>query len=323
MKGLWLENQTLTFRRDISQPRPDPGEALIRVIQSGICQTDLEMVKGYYPFTGVIGHEFVGLVEEAPDPAWVGKRVCGEINVRCGNCAMCRKALYIHCTQRSVLGIWKRNGAFADFLCLPIANLHQVPENVDNNQAVFAEPLAAAVGILEQVSIHPTDRVVVIGAGKLGNLIAQVLALSGADLLLIGNKHLQLELLERPGIRTGFKDAIEPHTADIVVECTGNPTGFELACRAVRPRGTIVMKSTFKGQTEVNFSPLVVDEVTLVGSRSGPIGAALNLLAQGVVNVYPLVEDILPLEDGLRAFEMAEQPGKMKIILQTGNQYGI
>jgi threonine dehydrogenase-like Zn-dependent dehydrogenase len=316
MRGLWLEDKKLDYRDNIPMAIPTAGEALIRVIQSGICQTDIEMVKGYYPFTGVIGHEFVGIVEESQDPSWLGKRVCGEINVSCGQCELCRRALYIHCTQRTVLGIWERNGSFAEYLSLPTRNLHVVPDNVYDDQAVFAEPLAAAVGIAEQVSIRPTDRVVVIGSGKLGNMIAQSLVLSGADMLVIGNQRSQLELLERRGIRTGFQDAIQDHRADVVVECTGNPAGFELACKAVRPRGTIVMKSTFKGQTQVNFSPLVVDEVSLIGSRSGPIGAALRLLAQGVVDVHPLIETRLPLSRALEAFELAQQPGKMKIILQ-------
>jgi threonine dehydrogenase-like Zn-dependent dehydrogenase len=318
MRGLWLENQKIAWREDIPQPVPADGEALVRVLVAGICQTDVEMVKGYYPFTGVIGHEFVGVVEHTPDPAWIGRRVCGEINVSCGQCEMCRRALNIHCTQRSVLGIWERNGALAEFLCLPLRNLHLVPDTVSDDQAVFAEPLAAAVGIMEQVSLRPIDRVVVIGPGKLGNLIAQTLALTGADLLVIGRGKSQLDQLEKRGIATGFQDAIQPHRADVVVECTGNPAGFELACRAVRPRGTIVMKSTFKGETHVNFSPLVVDEVTLVGSRSGPIGAALRLLAHRAVDVLPLIERHFPLSEVLEALELAQQPGKMKMILDNG-----
>jgi threonine dehydrogenase-like Zn-dependent dehydrogenase len=315
MRGLWLENQNMSYRENIPVPQPAKDEALIRVLRAGICNTDLELMRGYYPFTGIIGHEFVGIVEQASQPAWVGAKVCGEINVSCGECSECRGARFIHCTARTVLGISGRDGAFADYLTLPLRNLHRVPQGVSDDEAAFSEPLAAAVGILEQVAVHPTDRVVVIGDGKLGNMISQVLALTGANLLAIGMFKEKLALLEKRGIATGFAQDIVPHKADVVVECTGDPTGLELARLAVRPRGTIVLKSTYKGTATVNFSAIVVDEVTLVGSRSGPIGAALSLLAKRVVDVLPFIQTHFPLEKGLQALEAAAKPGAKKIIL--------
>ena len=317
MCGLWLEDLHARYRTDIPWPEPRAGEAVVRVVQAGVCHTDIELLRGYYPFTGVIGHEFVGVVEQAADPALIGQRVCGDINVSCDACDECREGRPMHCTQRQALGISGRNGAFAEYLTLPERNLHVVPAHVTDDEAVFAEPLAAASAVLEQAPVHPTDRVVVIGPGKLGNLVAQVLALTGADVLVIGRRRNQLDLLAQLGIRTGGDEAIAPHRADLVVECTGNPSGLDLARRAVRPRGVIVLKSTYQGDARVNFSSIVVDEVTLVGSRCGSIPAALRLLAKGVVDVKSLIEARYALRDAEEALREADQPGRMKVLLRA------
>jgi threonine dehydrogenase-like Zn-dependent dehydrogenase len=298
-------------------PQPDePAEALIKVRLAGICATDLELVKGYYPYTGIPGHEFVGELTEAPEPAWVGKRVVGEINAVCGRCEQCRNGRPTHCENRSVLGIVNRDGAFAEYLNLPFENLHPVPDGIPDEAAVFTEPLAAALEIRQQVHIQPTDRVLVVGAGRLGQLIAQVLALTGCDLRVMARHDRQRELLAARGIRPIDEVGIQPWRWDVVVEATGSPAGFELARRAIRPRGTLVLKSTYKGDLTANFSSLVVDEITLVGSRCGPFEPALRLLESREVDPLPLIVGEYPLEEGLKAFEKAGEAGALKVLLK-------
>ena len=315
MRGLWLEDQRLRLRDDIPLPEAPVGEALVRVTLAGICNTDLELARGYYPFTGVPGHEFVGVVEAGPD-GWVGKRVAGEINAACGACAGCAAGRRTHCENRTVLGIVKRDGTFAERLALPVANLHAVPERVTDEVAVFTEPLAAALQIQEQIDVPSSASVVVIGDGKLGQLVARTLALTGCELLVLGRHAAKRERLEKRGIRTGSPDDLPLHRADIVVECTGNAEGFGLARRAVRPRGTIVLKSTYRGEASVDFSSVVVDEVRLVGSRCGPFEKALPLLTGGRVEVTDLVDACYPLAQGLAAFEHAARPGVLKVLLR-------
>jgi threonine dehydrogenase-like Zn-dependent dehydrogenase len=318
MDALWLEDRALRVRTDLPTPAPPPGEALIRVRLSGICNTDLELVKGYYPFTGVPGHEFVGTVEAAPDaPRWVGRRVVGEINAACGTCAPCAHGRRTHCENRTVLGIVNRHGAHARYLTLPAANLHEVPADLPDEIAVFTEPVAAALEIHEQIAIHAGDRVVVIGDGKLGQLIAQALAATRCDLIVIGRHADKLQSLGALGIATGDQHALDPRRADVVVECTGNPEGLALARRAVRARGTIVLKSTYHGRTEFDFSSLVVDELTLVGSRCGPFAPALRALADGTISVTHLAHARYPLRDALQAFEHAARPGVLKVLLDA------
>jgi len=289
----------------------------VRVHLAGICNTDLELVRGYYPYSGVPGHEFVGVVEDAREaPEWVGRRVTGEINAACGACPTCRAGRRTHCERRTVLGIAARDGAFATHLCLPAGNLHAIPESVPDDCAVFTEPTAAALELQEQVRVSPTDRVVVIGAGKLGNLVAQTLAVTGCRLLVVGRSPRPLALLAARGIATTVADGIEPRGADLAVECTGNPEGLELARRAVRPRGTIVLKSTYHGKASLDMAPFVVDEITLVGSRCGPFAPALALLARGDVDPRPLVEARYPLAEALAAFDHAARPGTLKILVE-------
>lgn len=314
MKALWLENQQLQLRTDIDIPQPPPGEALVRVLRAGICNTDLELLRGYYPYTGILGHEFVGVVELGPANL-LHQRVVGEINAVCGKCRFCRSGNPTHCENRTVLGIVNRHGAFAEYLTLPIENLHPVPENVDTDVATFTEPIAAALEIQQQIKISNNERVLVVGDGKLGQLVAQTLALTGCDLLVIGRHGEKLANLELRGIKTGLADAVTEKSFDITVECTGNPEGFATARSALRPRGTLVLKSTYAGKLTLDASSLVVDEITLIGSRCGPFAWALQLLAEGKIDVTGLIHGHYPLGEGLAAFEMAQRRGVLKVLL--------
>jgi 2-desacetyl-2-hydroxyethyl bacteriochlorophyllide A dehydrogenase len=319
MDALWLEDQKLEYCKSLPEPNPSPGEALIKVNLAGICSTDLELVKGYYPFTGVPGHEFVGVVISSPsDDAWVGKRVVGEINIACGECRMCKTGLPRHCEHRRTLGIHDWDGAFARYLVLPLENLHEVPGNLSDDQAVFTEPTAAAYEILEQVPLQPQNSVLVIGAGRLGQLVAQVLQTTGCELEVVARHPKQKAVLADKNIRTTTEGDLANKKYDLVIEATGSPKGYQLAARYVRPRGTIVIKSTYKGNVEVNFSKIVVDEVNLVGSRCGPFEPALQLLAEGRVDPKLLIEAIYPLNQGVRAFSHSGQSGTLKVLIQAG-----
>ncbi|MBE9260479.1 MULTISPECIES: alcohol dehydrogenase catalytic domain-containing protein [Aphanizomenonaceae] len=318
MKGLWLENNQLELRTNIPIPEPPPGEALVRVLRAGICNTDLELIKGYYPYTGIIGHEFVGIVEQGPKQL-INQRVVGEINAACGNCRFCRCGQPTHCENRTVLGIVNRNGAFAEYLSLPIENLHLVPENVSTAAATFTEPIAAALEIQQQIQISKDDRVLVVGDGKLGQLIAQTLALTGCELLVVGRHEDKLINLAGKGIKTGLADSVTDRYFDISVDCTGNPEGFNIARRALRPRGTLILKSTYAGNLSLDASSLVVDEITLIGSRCGPFVPALELLATGKVDVQYLIDSSYPLSQGLEAFEKAKTKGVLKVLLEMSS----
>lgn len=316
MKALWLEEGALSVR-EVEVPTPGPGEALVRVRLSGICGTDLELVRGYYPFTGIIGHEFVGDVVESPDdPSWAGARVVGEINAACGLCEQCAEGRPTHCERRTVLGIAGRDGAHAEYLTLPIENLHRVPDSVSDEAAVFTEPVAAAAEILTQVTIGPRDRVLLVGAGRLGQLVAQVLVSSGADVRVVARHERQKELLRARGIRTIEAKDVEPRRYDVAVEATGSPSGFDVAAAALRPRGTLVLKSTYRGDITLALAPFVVDEITIVGSRCGPFAAALGLLEMGAVDPLPMIEARFPLSEAVEAMRVAGGPGTMKVLLQ-------
>lgn len=314
MNALWLEDRELSVR-DIEPPQRC-DEALVRVRLSGVCGTDLELTRGYYPFTGVIGHEFVGEVAAAPDTHWVGRRVVAEINAACGTCPTCSAGRPTHCEARTVLGIAGRDGCHAEYVSVPLANLLEVPDSVPDDAAVFTEPLAAAVEILEQVHVRPTDRVLLVGAGRLGQLVASVLALTGARLEVVARHPRQRSLLAAQGIAVVEGAEVEPRSYDLVVEATGSPSGFELARSAVRPRGTFVLKSTYAGQVTLDLSPFVVDEITLLGSRCGPFAPALRLLERGDVDPRPLIEARFALADAIEAFEVATRPGALKVLLQ-------
>jgi len=290
-----------------------PGECLVRVILAGICNTDLEITAGYMGFTGVLGHEFVGVVVRGPDEL-LDKRVVGEINVGCGECAHCRQGLERHCASRTVLGIAGRDGAMADALSLPAKNLHLVPETVSDVEATFVEPLAAACEILEQVHLDPSARICLIGDGKLAILIGRVLACIGAAVTVVG-KHPE-KMVKIPA-----QDRIEAHrfaparSFDIVIEASGHPSGWQTALQAVRPRGTIVLKSTYAGGFEFNPAPLVIDEITVVGSRCGRFAPALRLLADGKVRVEDLVSAIYPFDQALEAFAAARSAETIKVLV--------
>ena len=316
MRALWLEDRTLSVRGDLPLPVPAPGEARVRVRLAGVCGTDLELARGYYAFAGIPGHEFVGEVVEAADRRLIGRRVTGEINIVCGSCNACRAGRASHCDNRTVLGIRDRHGSFAEFLVLPASNLHFVPDEVPDEAAVFAEPLAAALEIQEQVSVRPSDSVLVVGAGRLGQLIAQALALTGCDLRVVARHPRQRDVLRSRTIETIAEDAVPLRHFDLVVEATGSPSGFDLARRAVRPRGTIALKSTYRGGIAVDLSSLVVDEITVVGSRCGPIAAALRLLARKAVDPRVLIEAEYPLGRAVEAFERAGQPGMLKVLVR-------
>jgi len=319
MQAIWLEDLNLSIRDDIPIPEPQSGEALIQVRSAGICSTDLELVKGYYPFTGVLGHEFVGQVLSAPtDSNWEGKRVVGEINIVCGSCSTCLAGRPTHCENRSVLGIKNQHGAFAEYLTLPTENLHFVPDSLPDDIAVFTEPTAAALEIQEQVEINSEARLLVVGAGRLGQLIAQTLVLTGCDLQVIARHEYQQKILTDRKIKVMSELDVPRRGMDVVIDATGSPGGFKLARRAVRPRGTLVIKSTYAGDLGVNFSSIVVDEITVVGSRCGPFEPALALLESGDVDPAPLISDSYPLVEGLQAFKRAAQPGALKVLLSMG-----
>jgi threonine dehydrogenase-like Zn-dependent dehydrogenase len=322
MRALIIDNG-LRFERNYPTPAPPKGEALVRVLQAGVCNTDLELLKGYHSFTGVPGHEFVGVVEQAVEREdLIGQRVAGVISAACGVCETCRANRPTHCPQRTTLGINRRDGAFADYLALPFENLHPVPAAVSDDQAVFIEPLAAACEILEQVTIRPTDRAAVIGDGKLGLLCAQVVALTGCHLIAVGRHAEKLRILQRRGIAaTTDLTAIEPASLDIVVEATGTPGGFEAARQMVRPRGTIVLKSTYQGEAlPVNLTMVVVDEITLIGSRCGPFEPAIRLLANKWIEVESLIQARFSLNEGVAAFERAAQKGTLKVVVEMNNE---
>ncbi|HMT09047.1 MAG TPA: alcohol dehydrogenase catalytic domain-containing protein [Pyrinomonadaceae bacterium] len=296
------------------------GESLVRVTLSGICNTDLEIVRGYAGFSGTIGHEFVGVVEQCIDDAsFVGKRVVGEINAGCGVCEKCAAGDPRHCDKRTVLGIVGRDGAHAEFVSLPTRNLILVPDNVADEQAVFAEPLAAAIGITERVEVRPDDKVAVIGDGKLGLFCSFALKQTAADVTLIGKHRNKLEIAKKRGILRRLVsdlDDIDLRAFDIVVEASGSESGFATAVELVRPRGTIVLKSTFHGTPTWPASRIVVDEIAVVGSRCGRLQAAIDLIASDLVDPTDMIDEVLPLSDGVNAMERAARKGALKILLK-------
>lgn len=295
-------------------PEPSEGAAVVDVRLAGVCNTDLEIVRGYMGFRGVLGHELVGTVAEGPE-RWRGKRVVAEINFACGRCAACAEGLGRHCAARSVMGILGADGAMAEQVAIPVANLHEVPDGVPDEAAVFAEPLAAAFEILEQIHVRPRTRAVVLGDGKLGLLCAQVLHQAGARVLAVGRHEAKLGLLRARGIDVALASAWSMEPADLVVEATGSAEGFEAAVRATRPRGTLVLKSTVAGRPEVDLAPLVIHEITVVGSRCGSFEPALRALESGSVDVCSLISARVPLERADEALRLAAQPGVLKVLV--------
>jgi threonine dehydrogenase-like Zn-dependent dehydrogenase len=300
------------------EPRLKSGEALLRVLMAGICNTDLELARGYMGFCGVPGHEFVAMVEAASDAKWIGKRVVGEINCGCGDCELCQGGDARHCARRTVLGILDRDGAFADYFTLPLRNLVEVPAALDTELALFTEPLAAAYEILEQVPVRPGERALVLGDGKLGLLVAQVLATTGADVHVVGKHEAKLDVLRKRGLRCTLRDEWEAGDRyDLTVECTGSAESLAVAVRATRPRGTLVLKTTTADDVKLNVAQLVVDEIRLVGSRCGPFAPALRALEAGTVDVRPLLSARFDLDRGLEALDHAAQKGVLKTVLEV------
>lgn len=314
MRALRWDGTRLALARDTPDPVPGTGEALVRVHLAGICRTDLEITRGYLGFRGTPGHEWVGHVIAAADPALVGARVVGEINLACGACATCAAGLGRHCPQRRVLGIVGADGAFAELIVVPTANLHRVPDRLSDHAAVFSEPLAAAFEVLDQIPPVSGLRAIVLGDGKLGLLVAQVLATEGAQVCLAGRHPAKLERVRRLGIDTGTPRA----GADLVVDATGAPAGLAEALALVRPRGTVVLKTTVAAEHRLDLAPAVINEVTIVGSRCGRFPPALAALAAARVSVAPLVDAVYPLDDAVAAFGRAASPGTLKVLVDTG-----
>jgi len=314
MRALVLSNGSVRVT-EVPDPQPGPGEALVKVLTAGICNTDLELARGYMNFSGVLGHEFVGVVQQASNGHLLGKRVVGEINCVCHQCQYCQMEMPHHCLNRSVLGILNRDGAFAEFLTLPEENLHLAPASVRDDVAVFAEPLAAAFRITEQIIINDGDRVVVLGDGKLGQLIAQVLWLHTKNLICIGKHPWKLALLRGLGIKTALADEPVARGADVVVEATGSHLGFARALELVRPEGKVILKTTVAHPTALELSSPVVNEVSILGSRCGPFRPALEALSLGNVGVQPLISESFSLSDADKAMARASDPDVMKILI--------
>lgn len=302
------------------QPEPAlaEGDTLIAVHTAGICATDLEILRGYMRFQGIMGHEFVGHVVDSPQRQLIGQRVVGEINLVCGRCDLCLSGLSNHCRNRSVLGISGHPGAFAERLRLPAENLHLVPSSIEDDQAVFVEPLAAALQILEAIHVQPRDHVIVIGAGKLGLLAAQVVRLSGADVAAVVRHERPARLLANWHIPALALSEVPAHRTQVVIDCTGTADGFADSLHLVEPRGTIVLKSTYTGVPQIDMTRIAVDEIKVVGSRCGPFDAALRLLEAGLVDVESLIDARYSLDDGLAAFDCAAQKGTLKVLLEMG-----
>ncbi len=300
---------------DHPKPTPRPGEVLIEVVRAGVCSTDLEIVRGYMGFSGVPGHEFVGTVIEGP-PDLKGQRVVSEINCACGKCDLCRRGMPTHCRRRSVIGILNHDGAFATHVVAPAINCHIVPDEIDDDAAVFVEPVAAAVQVVRHCAVEPRMRVAVLGSGRLGLLCAQVLARYHANVLVVGRNPHSLALAEGFGLDArGAKEVQPTADNDIVVECTGNPDGLRLALQMVRPRGVLVLKSTYAEPQAVDLAPIVINEVRVLGNRCGPFPDAIELLQKGRIQVQPLISDRFPLADGVAAFKRAAERDAMKVLI--------
>lgn len=315
MKALMFEDEPRVI--DVPVPVPQKGEALIRVLTAGICSTDLEIMKGYMGFKGILGHEFVGIVEKSSNTHLTGKRVVGEINCVCHRCEFCQLEMPHHCLDRTVLGILNRNGCFAEYVTLPEENLHLAPPSVRDDVAVFTEPTAAAFRILEQVTISDSDRVIVLGDGRLGQLVAQVLSLRTKNLVCVGKHSWKLELLrDRQVMTANYDDPIE-RGADVVVEATGSYEGFSRALELVRPEGTIVLKTTVAHPASFDLSSPVINEVKIVGSRCGPFRPALEALSMGTVDVKPLISESYELRDAVHAIARAKSSDVLKVLLHV------
>ncbi len=315
MKATCFDGKNMNYEENYTDPKP--GEALVRVNLAGICGTDLEILDGYMKYNGILGHEFVGTVEKSENPQLIGKRVVGEINAGCGVCDFCEKGMDRHCPNRTVLGILKRDGAFAEFLSLPEKNLHVIPDSITDEQAVFVEPLAAAFEIKEQVTLQPQWSVAVVGDGRLAQLIIQVLKLTCPNITCFGRHKSKLESLINIGvkIKIGIESSDE-QSFDLVVEATGSNSGFADTMKLIKPRGTVVLKSTIASKESLDLTPTVVNEITLVGSRCGLFKPAIDALDSGIVSVNSMIDSTFSLEKFSDAIEHAKKPDTMKVFLK-------
>lgn len=317
MKAVVFDNG-LKLDNNYPMPVPQKGEALIKVNTIGICNTDYEITLGYMGYKGILGHEFTGVVEKAENKDLIGKRVVGEINCGCGQCDWCAQGLERHCFNRSTLGIWQREGCFAEYVCLPEKNLLAIPDNVTDEEAVFVEPLAAALEILEQVHIPPYKRVIVLGDGKLGLIIALALNAAGLDITLVGKHEEKLNIAKAQGVKTELLNNLKIEKAyDFVVEATGSITGFETSLALTKPRGTLILKSTIAASKEFNLAPIVIDEITVLGSRCGQFAPALRMLEQKRIDVKPLISDIYAIDDSIAAFERNKEKSSVKVLVKV------
>ena len=315
-------DRTVIIHDNYPVPEPQPGEALIKIDLAGICNTDLEIIKGYMGFSGILGHEFVGHVIKVNGDRQdlIGRRVVGEINCSCRVCEYCQKGFYTHCPNRSTLGIFNRNGCFADYITLPINNLHIISDSVADEEAVFAEPVAAAYEILEQVNIKPDDKVLILGDGKLGLLVSLVLNQTGVDVMLAGKHEDKLCKVKTQGVKTILLNDLEiSKQYDVVIEATGSAGGFELALSLLKPRGILVLKSTVAANKEINLAPVVIDEITVVGSRCGPFKPAVEALDKKLFDVKPLISGIYNFANSKVALELSKTKGCLKVIIDFRN----
>lgn len=315
MKATCFDGKNMRYEENY--PEPNTGEVIVRVNLAGICGTDLEILDGYMTYDGILGHEFVGTVEKADNSDLIGKRVVGEINAGCGACESCQKGMDRHCPNRTVLGILKRDGAFAEFLSLPEKNLHVIPDNITDEQAVFVEPLAAAFEIKEQVSLQPQWRVAVVGDGRLAQLIIRVLKLTCPNITCFGKHKNKLESLINIGvkIKIGIEKSDE-QSFDLVVEATGSNSGFADTMKLIKPRGTVILKSTIASRENLDLTPTIINEITLIGSRCGLFKPAIDALATGVVSVDSMIDSTYPLEKFSEAIEHAKKPDTLKVFLK-------
>lgn len=314
-------DEGLKLDKNYAKPVPQKGEALVRVTLAGICNTDYEITKGYMGYKGILGHEAVGIVEEvnSNDQSLVGKRVVAEISYGCDdpNCPWCAVKNYRHCPNRHTLGIWRKDGCFAEYFTMPVNVLFEVPENVSDEQAVFVEPLAAALEINEQLHIKPMDRVIVLGDGKLGLTTALALSAQNLDVLLVGKHRNKLDIAKAQGVKTRLlADLKQEKIYDVVVEATGSLSGFETAMALVRPRGVLVLKSTIAASKEFNLAPIVIDEITVLGSRCGQFPPALRMLASGKIDFKPLISAVYSVDDAIEAFEKNKEKDTLKVLIK-------
>ncbi|MCK5511784.1 MAG: alcohol dehydrogenase catalytic domain-containing protein [Thermodesulfovibrionia bacterium] len=315
MRALVFHKKRLKYISDYPLPRRGRNEALIKVTHAGICNTDIEITRGYIKFEGVPGHEFVGIVERCSQKNLIGKRVVGEINITCGHCSFCKEQMQNHCPDRSVLGIFNKDGVFAEYITLPVRNLHLLPDSISSEEAVFIEPLAAVFEITRQVEIMPYHKVCVLGDGKLGLLAGQVISLKGCDLMVVGRHKDKLSLLKKRGIKTELCSQFNKKGFDIVVDCTGSPTGIETALQIVRPGGKVIVKTTTARKTEVDLNAIVVNELTLIGSRCGPFPWAIKAMERGNIDIKPFISKRFSLQDGVKAFKYTSKRNVLKVLL--------